>query len=76
MAEEKEVAQIGAKVKEAKATKSFRIYQILASIVSEETLPKLTAPLREVRFSRLFSPFGGLAPIYLRRKCTTSRVLQ
>lgn len=55
VAEEKEVAQIGAKVKEAKATKSFRIYQLLGTLASQDSLPGLTGPLCEV------SPLGKAA---------------
>ncbi|CAN7995062.1 unnamed protein product, partial [Ixodes hexagonus] len=51
MAEEKEVAQIGAKVKEAKATKSFRIYQLLGAFASQDSLAGLTGPLCEVLLS-------------------------
>uniref|UniRef100_A0A4D5RSY9 Putative drim down-regulated in metastasis-like protein n=1 Tax=Ixodes scapularis TaxID=6945 RepID=A0A4D5RSY9_IXOSC len=51
VAEEKEVAQIGAKVKEAKATKSFRIYQLLGALASQDSLPGLTGPLCEVLLS-------------------------
>ncbi|KAG0428721.1 hypothetical protein HPB47_024312, partial [Ixodes persulcatus] len=51
VAEEKEVAQIGAKVKEARATKSFRIYQLLGALASQDSLPGLTGPLCEVLLS-------------------------
>ncbi|XP_049511319.1 small subunit processome component 20 homolog [Dermacentor silvarum] len=51
IAEEKEVAQIGSKVREAKATKSFAIYNILASVASRDTLRQLTPALLEVLLS-------------------------
>ncbi|KAL3197617.1 hypothetical protein MRX96_044833 [Rhipicephalus microplus] len=51
IAEEKEVAQIGSKVREAKATKSFAIYNILASVASKDSLRQLTPALCEVLLS-------------------------
>ncbi|KAL1474676.1 hypothetical protein MTO96_037816, partial [Rhipicephalus appendiculatus] len=51
IAEEKEVAQIGNKVREAKATKSFAIYNILASVASKDSLRQLTPALSEVLLS-------------------------
>ncbi|XP_070382892.1 small subunit processome component 20 homolog [Dermacentor albipictus] len=51
IAEEKEVAQIGSKVREAKATKSFAIYNILASVASRDSLRQLTPALFEVLLS-------------------------
>ncbi|KAK8782799.1 hypothetical protein V5799_015864 [Amblyomma americanum] len=51
IAEEKEVAQIGSKVKEAKATKSFTIYNILASVASTDSLSQLSPALSEVLLS-------------------------
>ncbi|KAL1433656.1 hypothetical protein MTO96_012479 [Rhipicephalus appendiculatus] len=51
IAEEKEVAQIGSKVREAKATKSFAIYNILASVASKDSLRQLTPALSEVLLS-------------------------
>ncbi|XP_077531499.1 small subunit processome component 20 homolog [Haemaphysalis longicornis] len=48
IAEEKEVAQIGSKVREAKAIKSFSIYNILASVASKDSLPQLSPALTEV----------------------------
>lgn len=51
VAEEKEVAQIGSKVREAKATKSFAIYHILGSVASKDSLRQLTPALSEVLLS-------------------------
>ncbi|XP_064489796.1 small subunit processome component 20 homolog [Ornithodoros turicata] len=48
LSEEKEVTQITGKVKEARSTKSYNIYKILAMMTTEETLPRLTAPLKSV----------------------------
>ncbi|KAH6924225.1 hypothetical protein HPB50_013888 [Hyalomma asiaticum] len=51
VAEEKEVVQIGSKVREAKATKSFAIYHILGSVASKDSLRQLTPALSEVLLS-------------------------
>lgn len=48
VSEEKDVAQITGKIKEARATKSYGIYKILATVTTENTLPLLTEALQSV----------------------------
>jgi hypothetical protein len=49
VAEEKEVNQITGKLHEARKTKSYDTFQILAQTVTEKCLSDLIVPLREVR---------------------------
>jgi U3 small nucleolar RNA-associated protein 20 len=49
VAEEKEVNQITGKLQEARKTKSYDTFQILAQTVTEKCLFDLIMPLREVR---------------------------
>lgn len=46
--EEKEVAKIGSKVSEAKSTKGYDTFQILAQYITEKCLLDLVLPLKEV----------------------------
>lgn len=48
ISEEKEVAKIGSKVSEAKSTKSFDTFQILAQYITEKCLMDLILPLKDV----------------------------
>lgn len=48
VAEEKEVNQITGKLQEARKTKSYDTFQILAQTVTEKCLFDLIVPLREV----------------------------
>lgn len=49
VAEEKEVNQIAGKLQEARKTKSYDTFQILAQTVTEKCLFDLIVPLQEVR---------------------------
>lgn len=48
LSEEKEIAKIGSKVSEAKSTKSFDTFQILAQYITEKCLMDLIFPLKDV----------------------------
>ena len=48
LSEEKEVSKITSKLKEAKKSKSFEIFEIMASFVSEKCLDQLLTPLKNI----------------------------
>ncbi|XP_022238550.1 small subunit processome component 20 homolog [Limulus polyphemus] len=48
VAEEKEVAKITGKLKEARSSKTYNMYQIMGQFVSEKFIPNLVLPLKEM----------------------------